>query len=118
MTASPCRLGSCSDRLTHARQAGKPKSTSRPRRRAPIAPIRAAAAAVEETVGKTAAQKVQLGTSDLLVSRELLAIVVHSNIDGPTDKCLCMPGCCLGTMTWGKQNSEAEARQFFLKNYS
>ena len=47
-----------------------------------------AAAADASKEARSASTRVQLGSSDLQVSR-----------------------CCLGTMTWGMQNTEAEARE-------
>jgi hypothetical protein len=50
--------------------------------------VQAAAAADASKEARSASTRVQLGSSDLQVTR-----------------------CCLGTMTWGKQNTEAEAHE-------
>ena len=51
-----------------------------------IAPRASASAVSPQATAKGAANRVRLGDSDLMVSE-----------------------CCLGTMTWGNQNTEAEA---------
>ncbi|KAI3433531.1 hypothetical protein D9Q98_003341 [Chlorella vulgaris] len=58
------------------------------RRQQPVAAQAAATAEAPQKVAVSAAERVQLGSSDLLVSR-----------------------CCLGTMTWGMQNTEQEAHE-------
>ena len=95
-----------------ARHASLPCSTPAAKRSRPCTAPKVRCAAAVEAPPLAAAGRVRLGSSDLEVSGMLHLISLPvSLLDSHLRRRACCAECCLGTMTWGQQNSEQEAHQ-------